>query len=238
MDVMRGISGKVLALLDRREKEVHIRPEHASNGAFKRLHEVGHHIIPCQSDLAYADDYFTLSPETSALFELQANHVAAELLFQGTLLQEQAASRRLRAKSVLELSATFGATIHSTFRRLVETNAKPVAGVVLNRQPSCIAPLSFERREAFSSVLWRSRYHDPHNWPQWFDSGPFEAVVPHVAAVSTLLESGSYKDPIRTRIPWPDLNGEIRAMRIEVFTNTYHIFVLFAPSRAVLLSAH
>lgn len=233
--IMQSVAGKVLALLDRREKEVHISPTVASKAAFKRLHEVGHHIVPWQSALAYADNSLTLSPDTEMLFELEASHVAAELLFQQTLLQDQARSRRVRAQTVHQLADAFGATIHSTFRRYVETHDKAVAGVVLPRHPLCIAPLCFQRRETFCSGRWRAQFHDTRQWPANIETGPFAAVAARAAAVAALLDADCYEDPIREIVPWPDLNGEVRAMRIEVFTNTYHIFVLFTPSRTPLL---
>lgn len=230
---MRAVKGKVLALLDRQEREVHIRPDVSVNGPFKRLHEVGHHILPWQNDLAYVDDYYTLSPEVSARFELEASRVAAELLFQGDLLREHAATRRIRAKTVHDLSDDFGATIHSTFRRYIETHRKAVAGVVLERQPLCSTPPCFERQEAFSSDIWLTQFHDPRHWPFRLGTGPFAAISSSANDVASLLDAGAYMGPMRDTVEWPDLNGELHSMRIEAFTNTYRLFVMLHPVRRV-----
>lgn len=231
---MRGLTGKILALLDRREREVHVRPDISPYGAFKRLHEVGHHIVPWQADLAYADDRFTLSVEANARFELEASQVAAELLFQRTLLENQAASRRLRVRTVLDLADTFGASIHSTFRRYVETHYKSVAGVVLARTPVCTTPPCFQRQEGFCSRAWLTGYHDPRSWPFELETGPFLAVSIQAAVVSTMLDAGTFRDPVQTHIEWPDLNGELHSMQLEVFTNSYNLFAMIRPLRLKL----
>lgn len=235
MEKMRGLVGRVMAVLDRQEHEIHIRPEHATTGAFKRLHEVGHHIIPWQADLAYADDNFSLSAEANALFELEASHVAADLLFQQSLLAQHSASHRTRAKTVIDLSQRFGATIHSTFRRYVESHHRPVAGVVLKVDPVATAPVCFERQEAFCSIPWLGRFSNPRTWPLQLDGVPYAALSLIAADMVELLSLGQAEERVGTRLEWPDLNGELRPMRAEAFTNTYRVFLILTPSKRPIL---
>lgn len=229
--IMSVLGDKIIALLDRQEREIHIRPGADASGAFKRLHEVGHHIIPWQRDLAYADSNYTLSWETNALFELEASRVAAELLFQQDLFTRHAASRRVSARSVHALSEDFGASIHSTFRRYVETHARPVAGVVLRTTANLTGANCHVRQEAFCSGAWRMRFLSPRDWPHLLETGPYTAIAPHVTAVAEQLERGTYFQPLKEKIEWPDLNGELHPIRIDVFTNTYRLFVMLHPAR-------
>lgn len=228
---MRGVKDKVLAILDRCEAEVHLRPDISTNAAaaFKRLHEVGHHIIPWQAELAYADDRYTLSHEANALFELEASQVSAELLFQRNTLRQCAASSRIRASEVISLSSAFGASIHATFRRYVETHHKALAGVVLGLEPVCVAPPCFRRQEAFCSERWGARFQDPRDWPWDLDTGPLSVLSTKAAIVGTMVATGVYHDPVTYRMQWPDLNGELTRVRVEIFTNHYSLFVMLHP---------
>ena len=105
---MRRIRFKVRAVLDRKAREVHVDPsiQHRGRLAFKKLHEVTHDILPWQRELAYADDDATLSWTTKRLFEWQANHGAAELLFQRDLLADMASQYEIGMAGVLESVVT------------------------------------------------------------------------------------------------------------------------------------
>src|SRR5438132_933526 len=69
------VSVKVRALLDRKTREIHLQPlvEHSGQRAFKKLHEVGHDILPWQHELVYLDGDAQLSWSTKQLFEREAN---------------------------------------------------------------------------------------------------------------------------------------------------------------------
>src|SRR5437870_5142812 len=72
---MRRLKFKVRALLDRKEREIHLDPsiEHPGQIVYKTLHEVTHDILSWQRELGYADDDVSLAPTTRRLFEWQAN---------------------------------------------------------------------------------------------------------------------------------------------------------------------
>ena len=69
---IRGLRGKVRALLDREEREIHIDPTARTAGHinYLKLHEVTHEICDWQKEPAYADDD-GLSPAVKKIFERQ-----------------------------------------------------------------------------------------------------------------------------------------------------------------------
>ncbi len=148
---MTRVRSKVLAILDRKAREVHLNPTVVDNPGqrnFKRLHEVSHDIFPWQTKLAYADDDLTLRWSTEILFEQEANQGAAELLFQRELFRQMAADYEIGCGVAVELAEKLGASIHATFRRYVETHRASLAGLVLEPSPRTIEPLSYRRRES------------------------------------------------------------------------------------------
>jgi hypothetical protein len=221
---LRRAKGKVHALLDRREREVHINPEtdHAAQKAFKRLHETAHELFPWQhigdGKAGFADDKFTLSPKATELFEQEANQGAAELLFQRLRFTEIAADYKLGCAAIGELADIFGASKHASFRRYVETHRGAVAGVVLEPRPCCKNPLAFRRYEAMCSPSWTSRFEHPTQWPAVLNTQPFAFVEQARACVGL----GS---PIGT---WGhiDLNNEATTLRVDAMSNSYRTFVL------------
>ena len=114
------LRSKIQAILDRREKVVHLNPdiEHRGRRRFKLLHEVSHELYPWQRELAFADDDYTLSWRTNSLFEREANQGAAELFFQRQIFAQVAADYEIGLAAVVHLSEKFGASIHATFRRI------------------------------------------------------------------------------------------------------------------------
>lgn len=224
--VLRRVSGKAHALLDRREREVHVNPETdlAGQCAFKRLHEVSHDLFDWQhidGDAyveAFADDQFTLSPATHVLFEQEANQGAAELLFQRDRFQKMAGEYSVGAAAVEELAEKFGSSRHAAFRRYVETHRRPIAGVVLGPGPTKREPLTFRRREAICSNAWRERFEDPACWPKHLDAEPYGFVEQAHRCNALGPPAGEWA--------WPDRNLEPMKLRVEAFSNSYRTFVL------------
>jgi hypothetical protein len=73
--LLRSARSKILGLVDRRARVIHVSPhiEHDGKRRFIKLHETVHDLLPHQSALLYADDHETLSPSTTLLFEREAN---------------------------------------------------------------------------------------------------------------------------------------------------------------------
>jgi IrrE N-terminal-like domain len=123
-DAVKGLTGKVRAMLDRREREVYVHAQIQIEGRrnFQTLHEVGHDVLPWQSALAFADDEFRLSWSTRIKFEQEANQAAAEFLFQRDLFTQMAADYAIGFAGVIELCDKIGASIHAGTRRYAETS--------------------------------------------------------------------------------------------------------------------
>jgi IrrE N-terminal-like domain len=218
---------KVSAVLDRRAREIHISPEiqHEGRKRFKQVHEISHHIFPWQSELAYADDCMTLSWSTRSQFEREANQGGAELLFQRKLFTEMAAQYKIGFGAVVDLADKFGGSYHASFRRYVETHRRPMAGFVLERSPCRIEPaVGYKRREAVNSKAWPVRFDPAYRWPRIMYSPPYD-FIQEIPRVNGLV-------PPRTQLSYPDLNGEMADLSVELFSNSYDIFVLiWVPQR-------
>lgn len=222
--ILRRVSGKVHAALDRKARVVHINPAMDLRGqkAFKRLHETAHDLFPWQhiSDgkIGFADNEMTLSLRTTILFEREANQGAAELLFQRERFAEIAADYAIGCATVIELADRFGASRHATFRRYVETHRRAVAGVVLGPRPCQREPLTFQRREAVCSAAWRERFEDPAAWPAVLRAQPYSFVEQARAC-------GAFGPPMGewTHI---DLNNEPITLKVDAMSNSYRTFVL------------
>lgn len=228
----RRIRFKVQALLDRQAREVHIDPslQEAGRGAFKRLHEVGHDMLEWQRDLAYADDRLSLSWETRLLFERQANQGAAELLFQRDLFAEIARDYDVGTRRIIELASRFGASYHAAFRRFIETHSGVIAGVVVELSPCATEPLAYRRREAVCSKIWETRFGSPVSWP------PVLCVTPF-SFVDLAQDAQHSRDVIPGHFILPDLNNETVPLKVEAWSNSFHVFVLlWMPRRQRRLS--
>jgi hypothetical protein len=217
---IKKLKYKVQALVDRRAKEVHVCPDinHDGQRRFKQLHEVAHELLPWQDETAYADDALTLSWTTRRRFEQEANQGAAELLFQRTLFSMMASDYAIGFPAILELADKFGASYHATFRRYVETHRQPMAGLVIERSPCGTAPLAYKRREAVCSQSWTERYDSPTHWPQILYATPY-SFINDVAHVDI---------PFRSTAPmtYADLNGQPAELSVELWSNSYRVFVL------------
>lgn len=222
---MRRLQGKVHAVLDRKTREIHVDPTigHEGQRRFKRCHETVHDLLPWQKELAFADNHLTLSPRTQSLYEQEANQGGAELLFQRNVFTEMASDYKVGFAAVTELAEKFGASYHATFRRYVETHRAPIAGMVLDPSPCVTAPLTYRRNEGLNSRAWTDHYERMDTWPRRICSEPFEFVT----GIRTLQDVA-----VASALPYPDLNGEPTTLNVELWSNTYRVFVLiWVPQR-------
>jgi hypothetical protein len=156
---------------------------------------------------------------------MEANQGGAELLFQRKLFTEMAAQYKIGFGAIVDLADQFGSSYHSAFRRYVETHRRPMAGFVLERSPCRIDPaIGYRRREAVNSAAWPGRFDPAARWPRILCSPPYD-FIREIPRVNGLV-------PPRTKLGYPDLNGEIADLSVELFSNTYDIFVLvWVPQR-------
>lgn len=225
-EVVRGLSGKVRAMLDRREREVYVHPEIQieSRRNFQTLHEVGHDILPWQAALAYADDDQRLSWSTKIRFEQEANQAAAEMLFQRDLFTTMAAEYGIGFAAIVELCDTIGASIHAGTRRYAETHRAPVCALVLDQEPVNKDPLTYRRREAVHSPAWTEQFAPPSVWPTSLPEADFGFL--------TDVRRAQFLSPASGEWSYPNLAGESVTLNYELFSNTYRTFaVIWMPQR-------
>jgi IrrE N-terminal-like domain len=223
---IKKLKYKVQALVDRRAKEVHVHPDinHDGQRRFKQLHEVTHDLLPWQDEAAYVDDSMTLSWTTKHRFEQEANQGGAELMFQRTLFETMAADYKIGFPAILDLANKFGASYHASFRRYVETHHQPMAGLVVERSPCETDPLAYRRREAVCSSAWTERYDNPGGWPRTLRPTPY-------CFVNDIRNVGL---PFCSPAPmvYPNLNDEPTDLSVELWSNSYCVFVLlWVPRR-------
>lgn len=225
-DAVKGLTGRVRAMLDRREREVYVHPEIQIVGRrnFQTLHEVGHDILPWQSALAYADDDQRLSWSTRIKFEQEANQAAAELLFQRRVFAQMAVEYAVGFAAVIELCERMGASIHAGTRRYAETHRTPICGLVLDPKPVCDEPLAYRRREAVHSPAWAERFAAPSLWPTSLNEKSFEFV--------TQIRRTQFLSPVAGEWMHDDLDGTPVKLPFELFSNSYRTFALiWVPQR-------
>lgn len=227
--ILRRMRGKVHALLDRREREVHITAEtdHGPQQSFKRLHETAHQIFPWQHVdqglTGFADDAISLSHKATNLFEREANQGAAELLFQRNRFAEMAADYQIGIAPIVELADLFGASKHASFRRYVETHRAAVAGVVLGAAPTSRNPTAFRRYEAMCSPSWTKRFEHPAMWPTTLRTEPFTFVEQARACGGLGATNGTWRHI--------NLNNQAALLNVEAMSNSYRTFVLIWPPK-------
>jgi Zn-dependent peptidase ImmA (M78 family) len=221
---IRKLRFKAHAVLDRKTREIHISPDIAHDGQrrFKRCHEVTHAVLPWQQDTAYADDAVTLSWSARQLFEQEANQGGAELLFQRHLYQDMAADYPVGLEAIIELADKFGSSYHASFRRFIETHRGRVAGLVLERSPCSASPLAYRRKEGINSSTWTERYDRASEWPKLICAAPY-AFVGGIPDLTDL--------PVRSALPYPNINSEPTTLQVELWSNSYRVFVLLWVSQ-------
>jgi hypothetical protein len=188
---------KIRALLDRREREIHLDPKIEIPGKqrFNRLHEMVHHGAPWQRDLVVADTDRDLSPATRRTFEREAKQGSAMLLFQHDLL------RKIRA----------------TLRGYAGPHRSPLLGLALDASPMSRAPLSYRRNEAIASGAWIQRYGVP-SWPVLL----VERDCPWLRTISR----ATVGEPVEESTSMPDLDGRSRGIVLSALNTSHQVLVL------------
>lgn len=230
--ILRAARRKIRGALDRRERVLHVSPsiEVPAQRQFVRCHEAMHDALPWQRDLlVLGDTTRTLAPDIEFTFEREANQGGAELLFQLDLLQRMARDYPIDITTPVQLSTLFGASIHATFRRWVESNARPVCGLVIDPKPVIKTPLTYRRYELVESELWTQRY-GPNRFPVRLATSNHGFLAPLGVSTSAGID-----------LSWGlyDRNAEMTTVKVQSLSNTYRVFVLlWLPTRESFIARH
>lgn len=221
---------KVLAVLDRRERVVHVHPEtsNTNHERFNKLHEVGHDLCPWQ-DLTHAiDGRSQLDPGTTQLFEREANYAGARLLFQGNVFNEVARSYETGMATVLLLAEQFGGSIHAAFHQYVSTHLDGMAGYILRRSPAVDPPsgnLYFPIKLALSSPKFSSTYAPPETLGTGLSSSTHHDLTGAWQRLSAGDDIGTGEIHIQRG------DGIMETVDFEMFSNSYNLFMLIIPRK-------
>lgn len=230
--ILRAAGRKIRGALDRRERVLHVSPavDHPAQRQFVRCHEAMHDALPWQRDLlVLGDTARTLLPSVEFTFEREANQGGAELLFQLDLLTRMARDYPIDITTPVQLSTLFGASIHATFRRWVETSASPVCGLVIDPKPLIDTPLTYRRNELVESESWMQRY-GPNRFPARLDSSKHGFLAPLGLPGTTDMS-----------LSWGlhDRNAEMTTVNVQSLSNTYRLFVLlWLPTKESFIARH
>lgn len=230
--ILRAAGRKIRGALDRRERVLHVSPsiDHPAQRQFVRCHEAMHDALPWQRDLlVLGDTKRTLAPDIEFTFEREANQGGAELLFQLDLLKRIARDYPVDISTPVQLSALFGASIHSTFRRWVESNGSPVCGLVIDPKPLIDTPPAYRRYELVESQSWTQRY-GPNRFPTRLDSRTHSFLAPLGLPGSTDIN-----------LSWGlhDRNAAMTTVNVQSLSNTYRVFVLlWLPTKESFIARH
>jgi hypothetical protein len=216
---LKSALSKILGLFEAHDRLVMIdKGVPAAKKPFVKLHETGHGFLPHQSNLfaLIHDCEKTLDPDTTDLFEREANVFAAEVLFQGPAFAEEAHSEEFGIKVPMGLAKKFGGSNYSAFRRYVATNPSACCVVVLEPAISRLDG-TFEAsvRRIVVSRTFNTIYNGAALFPSVTSAHPIAAVVPIGRRMTRQRE-----------VVLIDRNNEQRECIAEAFDTKHQIFLL------------
>ena len=217
--VLKSALSKVLGLFEPHDRLVMIdKGVPAPKKPFVKLHEAGHGFLPHQSGLfgLIHDCEKTLDPDTTDLFEREANVFAVEVLFQGTTFAAEAHSDAFGMKVPMRLAKKYGASNYSAFRRYVTTN--PAACCVIVLEPVTVPHNgTFEVRRIVSSQTFNTIY----------DGAALFSVIDRAHPIAHVIPVGRRMTAAR-KIVLVDRNQDRRECRAEAFDTKHQVFVLIS----------
>jgi Zn-dependent peptidase ImmA (M78 family) len=135
-DRLKKALGKVLGLLDRRSRTIHLDESvHKNKRPFLSLHEVAHDYLPWQRETfdLLEDGKSELDDDTRDEFEREANCFASDALFQLDAFTKDAMDCRFGILVPVKLASRYGSSIYAAVRRYVSTNETACAAIVFDK---------------------------------------------------------------------------------------------------------
>jgi Zn-dependent peptidase ImmA (M78 family) len=226
MTALKSALSKVIGLFETADRVVFIdkdlpRPRRP----FVKLHEAGHGTLPHQVQM-YAlihDCAQTLDPDTTDLFEREANVFASEVMFQREAFNEEAHQQSFGIKAPMALAKKFGASNYSTFRRYVGTSPRACCLVVLEPVAGFGHQFSADVRRVIVSQSFNTIYDARTLGPVITDSHPLAPAVPI-----------GRRMVYRRHIALTDRNGDHRECTVEAFDTTHQILILILDTKPLI----
>lgn len=215
---------KVVGVLDVTARTMHLDklvPIHKL--PFLKLHELGHGVLPWQREMfkLTEDCELTIAPEVSELFERESNAFASEVLFQlDSFTDDAAGDEMLGLKTPLRLSKRYGASVYSSIRRYVSTNARSCAVIVLEPPVAC-EDNGFVAK--FRRVVASSPFHSTFG-----ELRLAEEFTPN-DEIGRIVPIGGRRMSRPRQLVLTDRNGRRHECVVEAFAHKYNVFILVCP---------
>jgi len=221
-DTVKSAAAKLLGLLDRRERMIHLDPKtHPKRKLYVTVHEIGHEMLPHQRKMfqLLEESEAEIDPDTKDLFEQEANCFASHVLFQRDGFTQEAADHPLGIKVPVELAKKYGPSVYASARRYVESHHLPCALVVFEL-PVCVdgASPEMELRRVITSPLFRQQF-GAVAWPEKCNGD-------HLFVRYCPKHRFSPPRPLRIR----DRNGEPQECLAEAFNSSHNVLFLVYPA--------
>jgi Zn-dependent peptidase ImmA (M78 family) len=224
MAALKSALSKVVGLFDPMDRLVLIDRElPRPRIPFVKLHEAGHGSLPHQSRV-YAlihDCLQTLDPDTTDLFEREANVFASEAMFQGETFSQQAHGEAFGLKVPMRLAKQFGASNYATFRRYVGTSPRTCCLIVLE-------PVQQMPDGSFSGEI--RRIVASQTFSDIYDALLFGTHVTNTHPLAAAVPLGRRMVYPR-QVPLTDRNGDDRECTIEAFDTKHQVLILIADMK-------
>ncbi len=198
---------------------------------FSVFHEIAHYVLPNHQEsffLCLQSDLEGRSVFNKAELEKEANHFAAEIMFNKDFFSRVASDMKLNAMTIKTLKEQFKTSIEATARHLIEKTQKPALLVVYAKKPT------EGELDPAKEAVWDVKYCIP--------SKPFKRLYgvevksdPANEKVKSL--GGTYRDLEKslTEENIYDLpDGRKVAFDSEYFTNSYNVFRIMIPKTNLL----
>jgi hypothetical protein len=222
---LKSAISKVFGICDVEEHLIHIDHNvHKSKQNFLKLHEVGHHDLPSHSSAfrLFQDCEKTLDPETSDLFEREANNFARFILFQGDGYAKMAADYAMGLKTPMKLAGTFGASVYASCREFARTNHRACAVYILE-------PVTFCQETGARAQVRRIEVSQ-----SYFNlfGRPMDEAITLDHSLGRVLPIGR-KMTRPTNVSITDRNGQAHECLAEAFDTTYNVLLLVYPVKVL-----
>jgi hypothetical protein len=198
---------------------------------FSVFHEIAHYVLPNHQDnffLCYESDLEGRSKYNNFDMEREANHFAAEIMFNGDLFSKVANDMKLNAKNILKLKEQFKTSIIATARHWVEKTFRPALLVIYEKKTSG------ETLDPETEAIWDVKYCVySRSFERLFgvkvSRNPDNEIVKQLGGIYRDLKD-SIKEENECELP----DGRKVIFNSEYFTNYHNVFRIMIPQTKVL----
>jgi len=168
-----------------------------------------------------ADTEQELDLDINDLFEREANNFAVETLFQLDKYEKLAADYEISIKTPMDLATKFGSSIYASMRRYVHTHFASL-GLAVYDEIAQTEQISYQLRRApmYSKSFIRK-----------FGCYDFPIKTSIEDDLGRILNKSRFQ--MHNKIAVKNLRNEYYLSDLQIFNNTYQIFVLIIPQKKI-----